>query len=77
MRLLEVGQVADDCRSAAVEQVADGGEAVTVASVDDDRVPIVEQRLRGQAAETICGAGDEDPCHPISSSLVCCRGLRD
>ncbi|HEY3206000.1 MAG TPA: hypothetical protein VGJ58_03515, partial [Gaiellaceae bacterium] len=62
-RLLNVGEVAADYRSAALDEVADGGEPVAVASVDDDFVPAVEQRLRGQPSETVCGAGDEDPCH--------------
>jgi hypothetical protein len=40
VRLLEVGDVADDGRSAAIHEVADGGEPV--ADVDDDLVPVVE-----------------------------------
>ena len=43
-RLLEVGQVPDDGRSTPVQEVAHGREPVAVASVDDDFVPIVEQR---------------------------------
>jgi N-methylhydantoinase A/oxoprolinase/acetone carboxylase beta subunit len=62
-RLLEVGEVPDDGRSAPVQEVADGREPVAVASVDDDLVPVVEQRLRGRSSETVCGAGDEDACH--------------
>jgi hypothetical protein len=38
-RLLEVGEVPDDGRSAPVQEVADGREPVAVASVDDDPVP--------------------------------------
>ena len=66
-RLLEVGQVPDDGRSASVQEVADGCEPVAVASVDDDLVPLVEQRLRGRPSETVRGAGDEDACHQILS----------
>ena len=44
-RLLEVGEVADDDGGAAVDEVVDGGEPVAVADVDDDLVPVVEQRL--------------------------------
>src|SRR5918993_3930595 len=62
-RLLEVGEVPDDGRSAPVQEVADGREPVAVASMDDDLVPVVEQRLRGRSSETVCGAGDEDACH--------------
>jgi hypothetical protein len=29
-------------------------------------VPVVEQRLRSQPSETVCGAGDEDVCHSVS-----------
>jgi hypothetical protein len=49
-RLLEVGEVPDDGRTAPVQEVADGREPVAVASVDDDLVPVVEQRLRGRGA---------------------------
>jgi hypothetical protein len=38
-RLLEVGEVPDDGRSAPVQEVADGREPVAVASVDDDPMP--------------------------------------
>jgi hypothetical protein len=41
-RLLEVGQVADDGRSAVVHEVADGREPFAVADLDDDLVPVVE-----------------------------------
>ena len=54
--------VPDDGRSAPVQEVADGREPVAVASVDDDLVPVVEQRLRGRSSETVCGTGDEDAC---------------
>ena len=50
-RLLEVGEVPDDGRSAPVQEVADGREPVAVASVDDDLAPVVEQRLRGRSSE--------------------------
>ena len=61
-RLLGVGQVPDDGRSAPVQEVAHGREPVPVAGVDDDLVPLLEQRLRGRPSETVCGAGDEDAC---------------
>jgi hypothetical protein len=59
-RLLEIGEVADDDFGAAVDEVAERREPVAVASVDDDLVPVVEQRLRSQPSETVRGAGDED-----------------
>jgi hypothetical protein len=62
-RLLEVGEVADDGRSAPVQEVAHGREPAAVASVDDDLVPVVEQRVGSRPSETVCGAGDEDACH--------------
>jgi hypothetical protein len=62
-RLPEVGQVPDDGRSAPVHEVADGREPVAGASVDDDLVPVVEQRLGSRPSETVCGAGDQDACH--------------
>jgi hypothetical protein len=66
--LLEVGQVPDDGRSPPVQEVAHGREPVAVAGVDDDLVPVVEQRVGGRPSETVCGAGDEDACHEISVS---------
>jgi hypothetical protein len=61
-RLLGVGQVPDNGRSAPVQELAHGREPVPVAGVDDDLVPLLEQRLRGRPSETVCGAGDEDAC---------------
>ena len=61
--LLEVGQVPDDGRGAAVQEVVHGREAIRVASVDDDLVALVEERLRGRPSEAVRGAGDEDACH--------------
>jgi hypothetical protein len=60
--LLEVGQVPDDGRGALVLEVAHGREPVLIPSVDDDLVPLFEQRLRGRPSETVCRAGDEDAC---------------
>jgi hypothetical protein len=64
-RLLEVGQVPHDGRGASVLEVAHGREPIRVASVDDDLVPVFEQRLRGRPSETVCGTGDEDTCDEI------------
>jgi hypothetical protein len=61
-RLLGVGQVPDDGRSAPVQEVAHGREPLLVPSVDDHLVPLLEQRLRGRPSETVRGAGDEDAC---------------
>jgi hypothetical protein len=61
--LVQVGQVADDDPGAAVQQVVHGREPIPVASVDDDLVPLVEERLRGRPSEAVRGAGDEDACH--------------
>ena len=61
-RLLGVGQVPDDGRSAPVQEVAHGREPVPVAGVDDDLVALLEQRLRGRPSEAVGGAGDEDAC---------------
>src|SRR5204863_4474371 len=55
-RLVEVGEVADDGQRAAGDEVADGGEPVAVASVDDELVAIVEQGLRSQPSETVRGS---------------------
>jgi hypothetical protein len=62
VRLLEVGQVPDDGRSTPVQEVGDGREPVAVARVDDDLVPVVEQRLGSRPSETVRRAGDEDAC---------------
>ena len=67
-RLVEVGDVADDGRGAATDEVADGLEPVAIAGVDDDLVPVVEQGLRGCSSEAVCGAGDEDACHQTVAS---------
>jgi hypothetical protein len=61
-RLLGVGQVSDDGRSAPVQEVAHGREPLRVAGVDDDLVPVVEQRLGGRPSEAVRGAGDQDAC---------------
>jgi hypothetical protein len=42
--------------------------------VDDDLVPVVEQRLRSRPSETVCGAGDKDACHEISETETGDRG---
>jgi hypothetical protein len=44
--LLEVGQVADDDRSPAVDEVAGSIKPVAVANVDEDVVAVGEQCLR-------------------------------
>ena len=62
--LRDVGQVADDGCGAPVDEVADRFKSSAVASVDDDLVPLVEQRLRGRPSEAVCGAGDEDTRYP-------------
>src|SRR5918998_1546181 len=49
-------------RSAPVQEVTHGGEPVAAPSVDDDLVPVLEQRLRSPPSETVCGTGDEDAC---------------
>jgi hypothetical protein len=59
---LEVGEVPDDGRGAPALEVAHGREPVSVASVDDDFVPVLEQRLRSRPSETVRGACDEDAC---------------
>ena len=69
-RLADVGEVADDAVGAAVEEVAQGLEPVAAASVDDDVVSLLEQRLRGHSAETIGGAGDEDARHAALRGLT-------
>ena len=66
-RLLKVGQISDDGRSAPFHEVPHGREPVAVASMDDDLVPVVEQRLRSRPSETVCGPGDEDACHRMLS----------
>ena len=65
-RLIKVGQVPDDGRSALFQEVAHGREPICAASVDDDRVPVIEQSSCSRPSETVCGAGDEDACHVIS-----------
>jgi hypothetical protein len=64
--LVEVGQVSDDGLGAAVQQVAHGREAIRAASVDDDFVAVLDQRLRGRPSEAVGGAGDEDACHELA-----------
>ena len=59
-RLLEVGQVPDDGRSALVQEVAHGREPIRGAGVDDDLMPLVEQGLGGRPAKAVRGAGDQD-----------------
>jgi hypothetical protein len=79
-RLLGVGEVPDDGHGAAVQEVAHGREPVPVASVDDDLVPLLEQRLRGRPSQTVCGAGDEDACRArwpcTHADLFAARGSR-
>src|SRR5206468_1959510 len=62
-RFFAAGEVADDNCRAEVDEVVDRCEPVGVADVDDELVAGVEQRLRGEATETIGGAGDEDARH--------------
>jgi hypothetical protein len=62
-RLCEVGEVADDDRGSAVDEVADGLESIAAAGVDDDIVSVVEQGLRCCTAKAVGGASDEDTCH--------------
>jgi hypothetical protein len=35
--------------------------------VDDHRVPVAEQCLRGRSPESVCGTGDQDMRHHILS----------
>jgi hypothetical protein len=58
--LVQVRQVPDHERGSTVDEVDDGGEAVLAARVDHDRVPAVEQDLRGRPTEATGGAGHED-----------------
>jgi hypothetical protein len=60
VRLVQVRQVPDHERGSTVDEIDDGGEAVLAARVDHDRVPAVEQVLRGRPTEATGGAGHED-----------------
>ena len=46
-RPVEVREIPDHDRSAAIQDVADCCEPAVIADVDHDLVPVVEQRLRG------------------------------
>ena len=43
--------------------LACGGGALAVARVQDDAVPVLDEGARGEGAEAVGGAGDEDPGH--------------
>jgi len=49
----EIGEVPDHDAGALVEAVPDGVEAATVAYVDDDVVPALEQGGGGRLAEAV------------------------
>jgi hypothetical protein len=63
--LFDVGEVPDDGPGPPILEITQGGEPIRVASVDDDLVSIVEQRLCGRPSQTICGARDKDACDEI------------
>ena len=69
VHLVEVGEVADDCRGPAVDEVLDGGQPRRGAGVHDDPVAVVEERLGGVAADAVGGPGDQDACHDSISFL--------
>ena len=63
--LLEIGQIPDDGGSATVQEIAHCCESIPVTGVEDDVVPVAEQRLRRQTPQTLCGAGYEDASHQM------------
>ena len=63
--LIQVGQVADDAGGSPIEQIAERLQPLLGASVDDDIVPVVEQRPCGGQPETVRRAGDQDARHEV------------
>ena len=61
--LLEVGGIPQHRGRTPCQQRLYGGQPMLCAHVNDDLVPVGEQRLRRRLAETVGGTGDEDACH--------------
>ena len=64
-RLRDASEVADHDGFGA----GDGGQrfvrALLVARVQHGRVPLLNKKLRGHAAQTVRRAGDENACHVV------------
>ena len=74
-RLHEVGKIRDCREGSVIDKVLHGGQPSLGANMDNDLVPVSEQRFSRSMSKPVSGAGDEDTSLLVGVRRRRCRSL--